>query len=267
MNVSNAIEASIKADEPVKKESGAGLKKALTEFESLFIGYMLKTMKESVAKNELFHGGSGEEIYNSLFDTELARLMASGHGIGLKDMMMREMGGAEEAAGPGEAFTGRAFVPYTPPLVASEAGPEAVDEPLKPKVSDRGLRFPVGDGFKRVSSKYGMREDPFTGHEKFHHGVDIAAKEGSPVYPAAEGTVVFCGTRGGYGNVVEVLHSNGLVTRYGHNAKNLVREGDHVTTRDAIASVGSTGRSTGPHLHFEILKDGSAIDPSRFRFG
>ena len=124
MNVSNAIEASIKADEPVKKESGAGLKKALTEFESLFIGYMLKTMKESVAKNELFHGGSGEEIYNSLFDTELARLMASGHGIGLKDMMMREMGGAEEAAGPGEAFTGRAFVPYTPPLVASEAGAE-----------------------------------------------------------------------------------------------------------------------------------------------
>ncbi len=266
MNVSGAIGASIKADEALKKDNGAELKMALTEFESLFIGYMLKTMKESVAKGDLFHGGSGEEVYNSLFDTELARLMASGHGIGLKDMMMREMGGVE---GPGatEEFTGRAFVPYTPPPVVSETLSEAVDEPLKPRVSDMGLRFPVAEGFKRVSSKYGMREDPFTGHERFHHGVDIAAKEGSPVYPAAEGRVIFSGTRGGYGNVVEVLHENGLVTRYGHNSKNLVKEGDRVTTRDAIASVGSTGRSTGPHLHFEILKDGSAIDPSGFRFG
>lgn len=265
MNVSGAIGASIKADEALKKDNGAELKKALTEFESLFIGYMLKTMKESVAKGDLFHGGSGEEVYNSLFDTELARLMASGHGIGLKDMMMREMGGAEEAAGSGEAFTGRAFVPYTP-LKIEEAQDEPVDGPSRPE-ADNGFRFPVAEGFKGVSSKYGMREDPFTGHERFHHGVDIAAKEGSPVYPAAGGRVIFSGTRGGYGNVVEVLHENGLVTRYGHNSRNLVKEGDRVTTRDAIASVGSTGRSTGPHLHFEILKDGSAIDPSGFRFG
>lgn len=265
MNVSGAIGASIKADEALKKDNGAELKKALTEFESLFIGYMLKTMKESVAKGDLFHGGSGEEVYNSLFDTELARLMASGHGIGLKDMMMREMGGAEEAGGAGEAFTGRAFVPYTP-LKIEETRDEPVDGPSRPE-ADNGFRFPVAEGFKGVSSKYGVREDPFTGHERFHHGVDIAAKEGSPVYPAAEGRVIFSGTRGGYGNVVEVLHENGLVTRYGHNSKNLVKEGDRVTTRDAIASVGSTGRSTGPHLHFEILKDGSAIDPSGFRFG
>jgi len=115
--------------------------------------------------------------------------------------------------------------------------------------------------FKRISSDFGLRIDPITGAQRFHHGIDITARQGTPVYPAAPGRVIFSGEKGGYGNMVEVLHENGYVTRYGHNQKNLVKEGDRVDISSPVAYVGSTGRSTGPHLHFEVLKSGTAVNP------
>ena len=109
-----------------------------------------------------------------------------------------------------------------------------------------------------------MRHDPFEGILKHHHGVDVAAKTGTPIRTPMRGSVIFSGRKGGYGNVVVIRHSNGLETLYGHNDKNLVREGDRVTPGMAIALVGSTGRSTGPHVHFEVRRGGRAIDPTSY---
>jgi len=119
---------------------------------------------------------------------------------------------------------------------------------------------PIREG-GRVSSPFGYRKDPFSGKQKFHHGVDIAASAGTKVYPARSGEVKFSGYRKGYGNIVEICHGEGLVTMYAHNRVNRVATGDQVSHNTIIAEVGSTGRSTGPHLHFEVRHDGRKIPP------
>lgn len=116
----------------------------------------------------------------------------------------------------------------------------------------------------RTSSTFGNRKDPFTGRLAFHSGIDYAAPHGSKVLSAGAGTVTFVGQISGYGNVVEVTHANGLVTRYGHLSGFLAKEGQKVSTGTPIAKVGSTGRSTGPHLHFEVRRSDTAVDPARF---
>lgn len=121
---------------------------------------------------------------------------------------------------------------------------------------------PVLQGW--ISSYFGSRADPFDGRSAFHKGVDFAAPEGSQVVAVASGVVTWSRDRFGYGRCVEVNHGNGLVTRYAHNQKLLVAVGDTVQKGQAIALIGSTGRSTGPHLHFEVLKAGRAIDPMSF---
>ena len=116
----------------------------------------------------------------------------------------------------------------------------------------------------RISSTFGNRKDPFTGRMAFHSGMDYAAPHGSTVMSAGAGKVTFVGQMSGYGNAVEVTHGNGLVTRYGHLSSFLVKEGQSVSTGTPIARVGSTGRSTGPHLHFEVRRSDNAVDPSRY---
>ncbi len=107
-----------------------------------------------------------------------------------------------------------------------------------------------------ISSPVGLRHDPIDGMLRHHNGLDIAVPEGTPVKPAAEGVVYFSGCRNGYGNMVIITHDDGTVTIYAHNSVNLVREGERVTAGSTIALSGSTGRATGPHLHFEAWKDG-----------
>ncbi|MFP4502958.1 MAG: LysM peptidoglycan-binding domain-containing M23 family metallopeptidase [Candidatus Hydrogenedentota bacterium] len=117
------------------------------------------------------------------------------------------------------------------------------------------------DASARLSSDYGQRKDPFSGRPDFHHGIDLAAKFGSRVRSLDAGTVTFSGWQPGYGKVVIVDHHNGRESVYGHNASNMVAEGDRVDPDSVIALVGTTGRSTGPHLHFEIREDGEAVNP------
>lgn len=117
------------------------------------------------------------------------------------------------------------------------------------------------NGVGRLSSNYGTRKDPFTGKMRFHNGIDVAARTGTPIYPYRSGTVTFSGTKGGYGNVVMVRHEDGMESVYAHASKNLVKVGEAVTPDTAIGLVGSTGRSTGPHLHFELRKSGKAVNP------
>jgi murein DD-endopeptidase MepM/ murein hydrolase activator NlpD len=121
---------------------------------------------------------------------------------------------------------------------------------------------PVLQGW--ISSYFGSRADPFDGRSAFHKGVDFAAPEGSQVVAVASGVVTWSRDRFGYGRCVEINHGNGLVTRYAHNQKLLVAVGDTIQKGQPIALIGSTGRSTGPHLHFEVLKGGRAVDPMSF---
>lgn len=118
---------------------------------------------------------------------------------------------------------------------------------------------PVSKGW--ISSRYGSRRDPVSGKRSFHRGLDFAGKRGAPVKAIAAGVVTFSGRKTNYGNIVVIDHGNGYVTRYAHNQKNLVAAGDVVKRAQVIAKLGSTGRSTGPHVHLEVLKDGKYINP------
>ena len=125
------------------------------------------------------------------------------------------------------------------------------------------VHMPISGSF-RQSSGFGNRSDPFSGSRAFHSGLDFAAPTGTTVLSAGRGVVSFVGTKSGYGKVVEVTHANGLVTRYGHLSGFLSKKGQAVNTGTPIAKVGSTGRSTGPHLHFEVRKADSAVNPKAF---
>jgi murein DD-endopeptidase MepM/ murein hydrolase activator NlpD len=122
--------------------------------------------------------------------------------------------------------------------------------------------LPVSAPFN--ASGFGMRIDPFTGQHAMHEGIDFLAEAGSPIVAAAGGVVIFAGFHPQYGNVVDVDHGNDLVTRYAHASKLHVKEGDIVQRGRKLADVGSTGRSTGPHLHFEVRFKGAAQNPARF---
>ncbi|RYV03902.1 hypothetical protein SOPP22_02495 [Shewanella sp. OPT22] len=121
---------------------------------------------------------------------------------------------------------------------------------------------PIKKGW--LSSPFGLRNDPFTGRRAMHKGIDFAGSEGEAVVATAAGVVTWSGSMFGYGNLVEIDHGNGLKTRYGHNESLTVNVGDVVTKGQRIANMGSTGRSTGPHVHYEVLRNGKQIDPQKY---
>jgi murein DD-endopeptidase MepM/ murein hydrolase activator NlpD len=131
---------------------------------------------------------------------------------------------------------------------------------LLSEVQPRGR--PITNGW--LSSYFGMRTHPISGKKEMHKGIDFAGKMGGAVIAVAKGVVTFAGTRYGYGNVIDINHGNGYTTRYGHNSKLLVSVGDTVEKGFHIAEIGSSGRSTGPHVHFEVLKDGVQVNPMKF---
>jgi murein DD-endopeptidase MepM/ murein hydrolase activator NlpD len=122
--------------------------------------------------------------------------------------------------------------------------------------------LPVQKGW--VSSHYGQRTDPFSGKLAMHNGLDFAGKEGSDVVAVAAGVITWTGSKTGYGELVEISHDDGYVTRYAHNKENLVRAGDVVRKGETIALMGSSGRSTGAHVHYEVYKHGRPVDPSSY---
>lgn len=131
---------------------------------------------------------------------------------------------------------------------------------LREQVHPSGL--PVRRGW--MSSGYGMRTDPFTGRRVRHAGVDFPGKSGTDVIAVAAGVVTTAGWRGGYGKLIQINHGNGYETRYGHNRKLLVKVGERVHKGQHIAEMGSTGRSTGPHVHFEVHRHGKPVNPAAY---
>lgn len=135
-----------------------------------------------------------------------------------------------------------------------------IDKKLEQETRPQGR--PVIRGW--ISSFFGKRTSPFSGKIETHRGVDFAGKAGNDVVSVAGGVVTHASEQGGYGFLVEVDHGNGYITRYGHNQMVLVQVGEAIKRGQVIAKLGSTGRSTGPHVHFEVIKDGARIDPMKF---
>ena len=143
-----------------------------------------------------------------------------------------------------------------------EAQLEVLENLLLDRKVDNALLpsgMPVAQGY--MASGFGERSDPINGHEAIHLGLDFDAPAGTPVLAVAEGVVTFVGAKPGYGNVVEIDHGNGYMTRYAHNSANVAQTGARVHAGDTIARVGSTGRATGPHCHFEVWLNGRPVNP------
>jgi murein DD-endopeptidase MepM/ murein hydrolase activator NlpD len=135
-----------------------------------------------------------------------------------------------------------------------------MNQNLKDRVYPQGR--PVGSGW--ISSYFGKRTDPFTGKAANHTGIDFAGKNGAEIVAVADGVVTWSADRYGYGIMVEITHGNGYATRYAHNSENLVSVGDEVKKGQTVSLMGETGRATGPNLHFEVLHNGSRVNPVKF---
>jgi murein DD-endopeptidase MepM/ murein hydrolase activator NlpD len=157
--------------------------------------------------------------------------------------------------------------------------PEAFSNPFEESINDlddaldrldaarrtaRKLPFGNPSPGSNITSRFGNRTDPFLGRLALHAGIDFRASTGTQIRSSGAGTVIVAGRNGGYGNMVEIDHGDGLSTRYAHLSRVLVKVGDHVEASDPVGLSGTTGRSTGPHLHYEVRRDGKAIDPMRF---
>ena len=196
--------------------------------------------------------------------TELAKLDAGEFNFSLNV----GQGGPEEPV-EGAAFSAPSFLETLDGLLERLDSREQQLEVLEDVLADRHLSEagslagrPVRQGY--LSSPFGRRNDPFNGAARMHKGVDFAAREGSEVVAVAAGVVTWSGRKSGYGATVEINHGDGYKTLYAHNRENLVQVGELVTRGQAIATVGSSGRSTGPHVHFEVIKNGRQVNPYSF---
>jgi murein DD-endopeptidase MepM/ murein hydrolase activator NlpD len=295
MSVPNLESPSLNASVALRSAAGrdeAEARRVAAEFESLLLAQLTSALGPSSDDNEddLFQS-SATDLYRQMFGEQMAITMAHSGGIGLADMMLDKVGARQDGGRPaapgikhaiemarlvrreaveGSTDTPAARVEAEPAEVVAEikgAGSRRPRRILEPPVTAAGsagapgpvsLQMPV-EG--RVSSRFGSRRDPIRGGHRQHQGVDIAAPRGTPIGAAAAGEVIFAGRQRGYGNTVVIKHADGRQTRYAHAERLLVTAGDRVGAGQTIATVGSTGRSTGPHVHFEVVDGDRHVDP------
>lgn len=212
----------------------AELQKAARQLEGVFINILFEEMAKTVDKtNSLFGKAPGADMYDSWFRSEIAKSWSANGGTGLGDAIARSL------VSRGTAKT------IQPPRHV---------EPQKPELPVAG----------RITSEYGERVHPVTGARHVHHGVDIAVPVGTPIQVPFAGRVKRVGHEGPMGHHVVVEHANGYETVYAHASKVLVEPGQEVAAGTVLAESGNSGRSTGPHLHFSLLRDGKPVDPMRW---
>jgi murein DD-endopeptidase MepM/ murein hydrolase activator NlpD len=216
-------------------------------------------VKQIVTSSRAYGGGesAGSGIRADLFATTLSDAVAASGGLGIADQLARSL---TPGAGPAGGPPGAPPSTFPSRLAHAPAGAPFGGGGVPLAHTLQALALPVAG---HVTSGFGARRDPMTGEESSHSGLDVGAPEGTPIRVPAGGVVLSAGPKGGYGNAVEVDHGNGLVTLYGHAAELLVSKGEFVQPGQEIATVGSSGRSTGPHLHFEVRVGGRPVDPSR----
>jgi murein DD-endopeptidase MepM/ murein hydrolase activator NlpD len=227
------------------------------EFESFFLVQMLRQMREAFTDDDGKEGlGSG--TMTDTMDIEFARKLAQTGGIGVASTLQGVMERQTFGTGSTTIPLANGFAPSLLPLATGQASAPIVSV-AQPDETEAALPFPLA---APISSSYGYRADPFTGATRFHAGVDIAAAYGREVPSAGGGQVVVAGEQGGYGNTVVIDHGNGIRTRYAHLSSVQVEVGARVNAGTVVGRVGSSGRSTGPHLHFEVLQDGQPVNPA-----
>jgi len=256
--ISNSVNFTPIKEVSVSEKSRAELKKVAEEFEAIFIAQLLKVMRETIEESDTEGGGFGKGIYTDLFDQEVALSMARRGALGIGDIIYKSFADRENAGEPVEAAQPRQAVSQPAKEISNKLSPAPTPDATD---SAREVSIPFLPVNAPISSGFGSRKDPFTGKTQFHKGVDLAAPAGTPVVAALPGKVISAGYESGYGNTVLVEHDGGLSTRYGHLASINVKAGDMVTSDDVLGKVGSTGRSTGAHLHFEVIRMGTQVDP------
>ncbi len=199
---------------------------AARQLEAFFLRQFLA---EARPDSSVLGGGFAGDTFREMLDGALADSMSAAGGLGLAATFERSLGA------PPAPVAAQPLLTAEQPFIRPVAG--------------------------RYSSSFGTRIDPIHHTATAHHGLDIAARQGTPVVAAAAGTVERAGPAGTYGNLVVLRHADGSETRYAHLSAISVQRGDRVAAGAPIGAVGSTGRSTGPHLHFEIRRDGQPIDP------
>lgn len=206
--------------------------------EAIFARMLLKEVRKAMPKDGLL-GGQATAMWQDLFDEAVAEQIADGGHLGLADSINEMLGNAPRS---------HVHAPELRRMPRRHANPNVHGTPTE----------------GRITSTFGHRSDPFHGRRKFHSGMDIGAPEGTPFRAMRAGTVTFAGDRGTYGKLVIVDHGNGMETRYAHAHGVDVSVGQRVGRGEVLGSVGSTGRSTGPHLHFEVRRHGKPLDPAPF---
>ncbi|GEM_PF-3496340 len=245
-------------------ETGAGtpppeVVKAAQQFESFFVGYVMDMAFKAVPKSDLFGGQSERDMYHSMYVQEMVKgATQNGHGMGISDMLLKQYQHQAHPTGPNALSAATRSLEADGMVMtgASMAG-HGMTGAAAPALS-----FATPEA--RLTSAYGERPDPFTGQAKFHDGVDIALPMRTPIRAAKDGIVAFSGWKGGYGNAVVIEHPGNMTTLYGHNDEHIVKVGDVVKRGQVIGYSGDTGHSTGPHLHFEVTRDGQRIDPKSY---
>jgi murein DD-endopeptidase MepM/ murein hydrolase activator NlpD len=252
----NKIQAAQNASSSAKQKSE--LKKVAQEFEAVFIAHLLKVMRETIEESGLLEGGFGKSIYTELFDQEVSLSLAKRGTLGISNLLYQSLSANIDAKESEKPDQPSAADPVDISAAPSSPATQSPDAGNTQECEITDLQLPVQAS---ISSAFGMRKDPYSHRTRFHNGLDLAAPEGMKVVPAMSGTVVFAGYESGYGNTVLVQHSGGIQTRYGHLGSINVKTGDPVTSQEILGTVGNTGRSTGPHLHFEVIRMGRPVDP------
>jgi murein DD-endopeptidase MepM/ murein hydrolase activator NlpD len=241
------------------------------EFEAMLMLQMVRQMRQSITFDGEKEQGFGNETMTDTFDVELSRYLAQSGGVGLGGMIQRQLfketqGASTDAPATDTSTEAPAAIEKPTPLPFGTGGStSAIGSGTSgsgmsgSSMSGSALTMPLGSA---TTSVFGWRKDPLGQGRRFHSGVDLRAAYGTEVPAAAGGQVIFAGGRGGYGTMVVVRHDDGFETRYAHLSSMAVQVGDRVEAGQAIGRVGSSGRSTAPHLHFEVLRNGQQLDPT-----
>lgn len=243
-DVTTPVGASAPAD-PSRTVEREKVRQLAREFEAMLITQMLRGMRQSMLSDN--EEGLGNGTMTDTIDSQLGLSLSRAGGIGLADVLIRAF---DRQLGPAVPTADPSVTPTVP-----DGSPTPTAVPEMPSA-------PITDATPTVTSGFGWRNDPISGATKFHAGTDLRAAYGQPVHAAAGGRVAFAGDQGGYGLTVVIDHGNGCATRYAHLSGYSVQAGDEVGSGQVVARTGNSGRSTGPHLHLELLKDGKAVDPT-----
>jgi flagellar protein FlgJ len=263
-----------KAGQPVDR---AKVVQLAQEFEGMLMLQMVRQMRQSLLFEDQKEEGFGNETMTDTFDVEFSRYLAKAGGIGVGAMIERQLtaqtSGASTstpaalpAAQPAATAPGTAAASSMSPLVAAAAAAAAARAAASASssTSDPALTMPLD---AETTSHFGWRRDPLGHGRKFHSGVDLRAAYGTDVPAAAAGEVTFAGDQGTYGTLVVLKHEDGMETRYAHLSSAAVKTGERVEAGQVVGQVGSTGRSTAPHLHFEVRRNGQQLDPEQVATG